>query len=156
MRELCDGDYAAPLKIEVWEAADGGGCSTLIGAARTDLSLLQGPDGACLRLTDHGKVRRQMFCMSPTVVLHICQLGSVSCSWTRAKAGFVRLFMRTSQCSLCHGVILSSDSQYALPMLMWLSLEHRHLSVVANAWSAEARASCFASRVVLINFCDTG
>ncbi len=60
VRELCDGDVTAPLKIEVWEAPDGGGRSTLIGAASTDLRSLQGPDGACLQLSAHGKVRRRI------------------------------------------------------------------------------------------------
>lgn len=55
VRELCDGDFGAPLKLEVWESA-GGRCS-LVGAARTDLRSLTGADSASLQLSAQGKVR---------------------------------------------------------------------------------------------------
>ncbi|KAK9918166.1 hypothetical protein WJX75_001865 [Coccomyxa subellipsoidea] len=53
VRELCDGDFGAPLKLEVWESA-GGRCS-LVGAARTDLRSLTGADSASLQLSAQGK-----------------------------------------------------------------------------------------------------
>ncbi len=55
VRELCDGDFGAPLKLEVWEAV-GGRCS-LVGAARTDLRSLASADSAHLQLSAQGKVR---------------------------------------------------------------------------------------------------
>ncbi len=39
VRRLCEGDFRAPLRLEVWEAA--GGRCTLAGSASTNLRALQ-------------------------------------------------------------------------------------------------------------------
>ncbi|CAL8465746.1 g5282 [Coccomyxa elongata] len=51
--ELCDGDFGAPLKLEVWEAI--GGRCTLIGAARTDLRSMLDSKTSSLQLSAQGK-----------------------------------------------------------------------------------------------------
>ncbi len=53
--ELCDGDFGAPLKLEVWEAI--GGRCTLIGAAHTDLRSMLDSKTSSLQLSAQGKVR---------------------------------------------------------------------------------------------------
>lgn len=54
MKELCDGDFGAPLKLELWEAVSGR--CTLIGAARTDLRSLLDSRSSSLQLSAQGKV----------------------------------------------------------------------------------------------------
>ena len=61
VRALCAGDFRAPLRLEVWEAAGGGGNArvTLAGAASTNLRALQ--EQPRLALSAHGKVRQDLY-----------------------------------------------------------------------------------------------
>ena len=82
VRDLCDGDFRAALRVEVWEAS-GGGRSSLLGSAVTNLRALQSDPR--LPLSNAGKVSNCLFPAGLACAVHAVQqrlpmLGGIAAS----------------------------------------------------------------------------